>query len=303
MRYAAASLEGSPTRATEDLDIVSGKGAAMTVIAMTREMGTLGKEVASGLADVLGIEVVHQELVEHDLAERLHMSESTVHRFLEANPSLWERWQIDSKRMSIYTAEEILELASRGNVLIRGWGAAQLLSGVAHVMCVRICAPMSKRIAVMQQRLGINDEGTVRREIERNDDAHGRAIERQFGLDWQNPEQYDIVLNTEFVPAKTCISLIQQLAKNPKYEETEESRRVLADKLIQAEVRKLLDGLAPDTRFGTEIDVNVSAGKVILSGVVSSSQELRKTMKTINDLKGVTEIENHVFAVPARADI
>ncbi len=35
----------------------------MTVIAMTREMGTLGKDVAAGLAKALDIEVVHHELV------------------------------------------------------------------------------------------------------------------------------------------------------------------------------------------------------------------------------------------------
>lgn len=51
---------------------------------------------------------------------------------------MWDRWKIDSKRLSHYSAEEILELAAKGNVIIRGWGAAQLLSDVQHVICVRI---------------------------------------------------------------------------------------------------------------------------------------------------------------------
>ena len=275
----------------------------MTVIAMTREMGTLGKDVASGLAEALGIELVHQELVEHDLAERLHMDESTVHRFLEGNESLWERWQIDPKRMSIYTAEEILELASRGSILIRGWGAAQLLSGVAHVMRIRICAPMSNRISVMMQRLGINDASAMRREIERSDDAHSRAIQRQFGVDWRDAEQYDIVFNTAHIPVETCVSLIQRLAQSTTYEETEESRRNLADKLIEAAVRKILDEYAPKTPFGSGLDVTVSRGKVTLSGVLNISQTLGKTIERIKALEGVDEIENHVFSVPARADI
>ena len=55
----------------------------MTVIAMTREMGTLGKDVAAGVAERLGIQVVHHELVERQLAERLQTTESAVHRFLE----------------------------------------------------------------------------------------------------------------------------------------------------------------------------------------------------------------------------
>ena len=49
----------------------------MTVIAMTREMGTLGKDVAAGVSEKLGIEVIHHELVERQLAERLNTSASS----------------------------------------------------------------------------------------------------------------------------------------------------------------------------------------------------------------------------------
>ena len=62
----------------------------MPVIAMTREMGSLGKDVAAGLTDQLGLAVVHHELVEHHLAERLGVKESTVHRYLEGEASLLE---------------------------------------------------------------------------------------------------------------------------------------------------------------------------------------------------------------------
>ena len=67
----------------------------MTVIAMTREMGSLGKDVALALGTELGLEVIHHELVERDLAERLDVGESDVHRFLEGQASLFERWKID----------------------------------------------------------------------------------------------------------------------------------------------------------------------------------------------------------------
>jgi hypothetical protein len=35
----------------------------MAVIAMTREIGTLGKDVAAGLAERLGLDVIHHELI------------------------------------------------------------------------------------------------------------------------------------------------------------------------------------------------------------------------------------------------
>jgi hypothetical protein len=113
----------------------------MAVIAMTREMATLGKDVAAGLADRLNLNIVHHELVEHDVAERADMRESEVHKFLEGEASLFERWKIDRKRLSRYTAEEILQLAAKGNVLIRGWGATYLLRSVPHVVWCAFALP------------------------------------------------------------------------------------------------------------------------------------------------------------------
>ena len=55
----------------------------MAVIAMTREMATLGRDVAAGLAQRLGLHVVHHELVAQDIAGRPGQRESEVQRFLE----------------------------------------------------------------------------------------------------------------------------------------------------------------------------------------------------------------------------
>ena len=46
----------------------------MTVIAMTREMATRGNEVAAGVAERLGLSIIHDEIVEHEIAERAGMS-------------------------------------------------------------------------------------------------------------------------------------------------------------------------------------------------------------------------------------
>ena len=54
----------------------------MAIIAMTREMATLGRDVAAGLAERLGLDIVHHELVAQDIAERAGMRESEVQRFL-----------------------------------------------------------------------------------------------------------------------------------------------------------------------------------------------------------------------------
>ncbi|MFZ0853783.1 MAG: cytidylate kinase-like family protein, partial [Hyphomicrobiaceae bacterium] len=165
----------------------------MAVIAMTREMGSLGKDVAVRLAEQMGLTVVHHELVEHHLAEKLGVQESTVHRYLEGEASLLERWKIDKQKLSRFTAEEILELAQKGKVIIRGWGATGVLRHIPHVLRVRVCADMGFRERVMTQRLGL-DAAAARQEIDRSDAAHAAIVRSFFGVDWQNPLIYHLVL-------------------------------------------------------------------------------------------------------------
>ena len=192
----------------------------MAIIAMTREMATLGQDVAAGLAERLGLDVVHHELVAQDIAGRAGMRESEVQRFLGGEASLLERLRVDRARVSRYTAEEILERAVKGNVLIRGWGATYLLRNVPHVVCVRICAPMADRERVLMQRLGIRDPAIARREIERNDAAHNGTMQRLFGIDWTDPALYALVLNTARIPVADCIEHIVKVVESGPFRET-----------------------------------------------------------------------------------
>ncbi len=273
----------------------------MAVIAMTREMATRGSEVATGLANRLGLAIVHHEIVEHDIAERSGMPESEVHRFLEGEASMLERWALDRKRMSRYTAQEILELAVKGNVLIRGWGATYLLRSVPHVICVRICSPMLFRERVLIERLGVGIATSARREIERSDAAHNGTMQRLFGIDWEDPSLYAIVLNTARVPVEDCVEHIARLAESPTFQETARSRDVLMDQVILFRARA-----AMDRRFGAKsnqncFDVHVFSGKVLLTGATTDEQLIVDAVRLLQGIEGVTTVESkvaHVAFVP-----
>ena len=273
----------------------------MAVIAMTREMATRGSEVAAGIAERLGLAIIHHEIVEHDIAERTGMPESEVHRYLEGEASLLERWTLDRKRMSRYTAQEILELAARGNLMIRGWGAAYLLKSIPHVVCVRICAPMPFREKVLMERLGLEDAAKARREIERNDAAHNGTMQRLFGIDWEDPSHYSIVLNTARIPVVDCVEQIVRLTESPAFGESTQSRSTLMEQLVLARVR-----FAMDQRFGPKslqngFEVHVFSGKVLLTGATIDEQMIADAVRLLQGVEGVTGVESkvsHVAFVP-----
>jgi cytidylate kinase len=261
----------------------------MTVIAMTREMATLGKDVAASVAQRLGLEVVHHELVEHDIADRAGMRESEVHRFLEGKASLLERWKIDAKRLSRSSAEEVLALAARGKVVIRGWGPTYLLRFVPHILCVRICAPMSFREKVLMERLRITDAAAAQREIARNDAAHNATMQKMFGVNWMDATLYDITLNTSRVPVDDCVEQIVRLTESTAFQETAQSR---GDLLILSRVH----GILAD-RFNTGIGTlgglaaTVAAGKVTLTGAASNEQMIGEAVRAAQAVEGVTGVD------------
>ena len=262
----------------------------MAVIAMTREMGSLGKDVAAALADQMGLTVVHHELVEHHLAERLGVQESAVHRYLEGEASLLERWKIDKEKLSRYTAEEILELARKGNVVIRGWGATGVLRHIPHVLRVRPVRGYGFSRASDDAAARRHRRGAARREIERSDAAHAGIVRSFFGVDWQNPLLYHLVLNTAIVPVETCVKIVRMLAERPEFQETEETRSMLADKLIESRVRAALGD-----SISLPITINVVKGKVTLTGTTMGP--IGNVEQLVRAIPGVTEVENRIVAV------
>lgn len=266
----------------------------MAVIAMTREMGTLGRDVAQGLAERLGLEVVHHELVENDIATRSGLRESEVRRFLGGEASFLGQWRMDTKRLSHFTAQEILEIAARDNVLIRGWGATYLLREVPHVVCVRICAPLDFRARVLMQRIGIHDEAAARREIERSDAAHNGTMQRLFGADWTDATLYALTLNTARVAPADCVHQIMQLVESEAFRPTAASRGALTDRLIEARVRSALRERFDAGLQAMGVEVEVKDSQVGLSGAVSDERIIAELVRAVGAVPGVARVQSRI---------
>ena len=202
----------------------------MPVIAMTREMGSKGTEIAQGLAERMNIPIVDYNLVEYDdISKEMCISNegcsnnNDVYYQLERKRSLLERWQFQGKGLVNMTVSEILDLAENDNVIIRGWGSTYLLNQIDHVLCVRVCAPLEKRVNTLIERLETKDRIFARHEIIINDTAHGQLMKRIVHDDWQNSEHYDLIINTGRVPIDEGIDLIENTMQLSIFQKTPKS--------------------------------------------------------------------------------
>jgi cytidylate kinase len=270
----------------------------MTVIAMTREIGSHGSDVAAGVAAQSGLEVINSEIVVPDVAGSLGVEHGVVQRYLDGKASLFDRWQVDTRKLSRYTLDQVLSLAMKDNALIRGWGAAALFQGIRGILCVRVCAPMVERVRVMMERLGTKDAEATQQEIERFDAANSRAMRASFNFDWNDALLYHIVLNSARVPVDGCVRAVCELAKEQRFRDSTATKSALADKLLETRVRVTLVEHIGSGEMAT-ITLLAANGKIILEGMTSNGGLPGRAARLAREIEGVNDVDNRIVRVPS----
>lgn len=263
----------------------------MPVIAMTSEMGSLGKDVALQLAQTLGLAVMRHEVIER-VADSMNLPKSLISRLREGKAGLVERLTTDHRSVALYTADELFALADRGNVVLRGWGATCLLRPVPHVVCVRVTRSLAKRVEWLMSHLETDDAQFAEAEIRRSDRAHAARMNELFDVTWGDPVLYDIVLNTDRVSIDSCVEQIRELCGRSEFAETPESHALLDNMALETRVRVALKENA-ETR---DIDVTIHAkqGRVELLGIVLSAEERARAESVVAAVPGVASVDNQL---------
>jgi len=260
----------------------------MTVVAMTREMGADGRDVAARLAEKLGSEVTQHEIID-PLADKMRLRKSHVVRLLEGKANMLERLTADHTSMSIYTAEETVEMVARQKhgAVIRTWGATHLLRPIPHVISVRVCSPMDLRIDRMMRRLDTDDRDFAEREIRMSDEAHSAIMKRHFNVDWEDASLYDLVLNTERVSVGECVDQIMSLVEDDAFQETDESRNAFERLSLEVRVVSLLRSDKTTSKFKIGAKAGAAVGTVSLYSKGATDEEIEMAVPVASKIATV----------------
>ena len=264
----------------------------MPLIAMNREMGSLGKDVAKGLSAALGLKVQHHEIIDH-LANRARVRKSHVISFLEGTQGIFERLTVDNLKLRILTADEIMS-ASEANdgVILRGWGATSLLKDVPHAVRVCVSASRRERVKRMMRRLDMDDQVAAERIVDQNDEAAQAVMRRHFHIDVRDINEYDVGFNTDRMSAEQCVEKILAMVRSPQFEETEESRGKLRDVAITHHVRAALR--THQATAHCYVKCTVLYGRITLEGVVDDTEQRAACGEIAGRIKGVMDVDNRL---------
>lgn len=264
--------------------------AGVPIVAVTREMGSLGSAIALEVAERLGYEFLRNDIVRR-AAEAYRVRESRLVGALEARPGLLERLRRRGRRYRAYVEAAVLDAALRERVVLVGRWSTLVLRGIGHAVRVRICAPPEVRAERISARHGVDRAEAIRR-ITAYDEGVRARMRQLFDVEWTDPLLYDLVLNTEVVTVPSGVRQVLELVAAPEFQPTEASRQRLADRALAARVRATLKAAAETAAL--DLDVLAERGRLRLAGVVGSEAERDAATAVASQVAGVVDVLSEV---------
>lgn len=265
----------------------------MRIVTISRQVGSLGDEIAALAAEKMDIEFVGRTGL-HELAQSCDPEYKDACEVYETEHGLgfFERLFFDRPSYTSLFEALTYEQAARGNVLIVGRGAEVVLRDVPEVFRARIVAPVSVRVERVMQRTASSLEEAE--EFVRKYDAERKSLMRTvFRVDLDDWALYDLILNTAHYTVESAADIIVEAAgkmtRDRGREDLKEWFRDLAlAKRIETLVRKRLTSAVAQ-------DVHVTAepgGAITLSGRIAEPSQKIKVEKLVRDHPGVTKVTN-----------
>lgn len=217
--------------------------AAMRAVTISRLYGSGGGEIAVRLARKLGWQLIDHAIIEQT-ARELGVYETDVARHDEEyvegtfsrilnrirnlapgaftptplvaegpsfpldTPTPTSRPSPSNERAYEETMQYVIKAAAKnGHVVIVGRGGQFLLADQRDVLHIRIVAPLELRVAYVARREEPNIDA-ARTRVQEKDRARERNMQNQFHRKPDDPELYDLVINTAVLDLDSCVHLI-----------------------------------------------------------------------------------------------
>lgn len=259
----------------------------MAIITFSREMGSGGIPIAQQLAEEIGYELVDGDALK-EAAAAYDLTEAALQQADEKPPAFVDALdrQID---LSVHRIQLfVLERALQGNVIIYGRGGQDLLPGINSVLRVRVIAPFEERVGRWAEREWI-DPDLARFLVRRSDQQRAGFIKYYFDRDWENPLDYDLVINTVRMTNDCAVKLIKNAVEDPYLAEMKHlCENQINDLIIQKKIQiaRLADERIEDIWF----NIGVTDGHVVLSGHIHSDAERRAALEDSKQVEGVKNV-------------
>jgi cytidylate kinase len=185
----------------------------ISIITVSREPGSGGRIIASRLAEKLGIDIFHQEVI-NEMAKSADVSEKLVETLDERGLSILEDWisslvherHLWPDRYMQHLMKVVGTIGKHGRAVVVGRGANFILPPEKR-FAVRIVADQTWRIQNVAKEFDITP-GEAKRRVMRTESDRRAFIRKYFNADIADPTNYDLVVNTATLDLDDTVKVI-----------------------------------------------------------------------------------------------
>lgn len=182
----------------------------MTVITISRELGSGGVDIAQRVAQTLGYEYVDKRTTDGIFRQ---YGLTKFDDLYNSAPSFLDILNADNLLL-VSMANEITEaVAKRGNVVIVGRSGFAVLADYADVLHVHIQSPFTERVQQVMAEEGLADRQAAEDRVRDDDNVHRAYVQRFYNKQWDEPSNFDLVLDTSAVSIDMAVQQVAEAAK------------------------------------------------------------------------------------------
>ncbi|OGL15290.1 MAG: hypothetical protein A3F92_05090, partial [Candidatus Rokubacteria bacterium RIFCSPLOWO2_12_FULL_71_22] len=260
----------------------------MAVVVISQQMGAGGPEIGTALAERLGYRYVNHELL-LDAARRYGLAEERLSHLEESKPSLFERFDTETRHHITVLQTTLLEFAELDNAVMMRGGGQWLLRGVPHALRARIIAPFEQRVRQWVKRTtemtGETPNQRAAADFVRRDDAQRAGRMRYlYEADIEDPALYELIVNTEKLSTAAVVEMLGGLVQRPEMATTDAGRKLVAARALASRVQVAL-ATHPETRR-YRFTVDAKDGVVTLEATTG----LDRALEVARSVPGVREV-------------
>ena len=204
------------------------------IVTIARQAGAQGETVGRAVAERLGWSYLDREIITQ-AAARARVSEATIEQ-AERVPSLLTRMMealgrypsgfelaeampgaphvppLSSEAYRSLIEQVIHQLDETTDAVLIGHASQAVLRGSRRAVHLYIVAPFPQRARLVAAEEGLDQDDAVRL-VKSTDAERADFLQRYHGMRWNNPSNYDLILNTGRLPVSAAAGIVVDLVR------------------------------------------------------------------------------------------
>ena len=264
----------------------------MALITLSREEGSLSKQIGLALKEKLGYEFISGKTINSEFPEMFDISRSQVEKFDEKAPGLLARltnsYEKYNNLFKFYIFEKLLK---NPDCIVMGRCGTFFLKDVPGLLRLRTVSSEDVKIKRLMDRYSVDERAAKKmvahKELERTEQA-----KYLYNATWGKPSNYDISINTDKLSVDSICAMVKGLvAELDKDDYRAAQEKKLKELLIsQKAVNTVLYEEKIDVNF---LEVKIEEGKAVILGSIGTEDEIIKVGEIVKKVTGV-EVENNL---------